>query len=140
MDSTTPTANFHPQMVQYTPADSSIETNVLALVSPSRSSVAFVRRKMRANLNLTSDAPNAPGPAAPRPYRKGRPGRTETHLGAGTDTHGNFNPLLPSWFAGNDSYRYHRFPWVSCVGAFKRKRAASCCMPDSACSPNAAPN
>jgi len=36
MDSTTPTANFHPQMVQYTPADSSIETNVIALVSPSR--------------------------------------------------------------------------------------------------------
>src|SRR5438874_6192969 len=60
MDSTTPTANFHPQMVQYTPADSSIETNVLALVSPSRSSVAFVRRKMRANLNLTSDAPTHP--------------------------------------------------------------------------------
>src|ERR1051325_2554003 len=69
MESTTPSANFHPQMVQYTPADSTIVKNVLALVSPSRSSLAFVRRKMRANLNLTSNAPSAPSPAAPLPSR-----------------------------------------------------------------------
>src|SRR6266487_4330086 len=59
----------HPQLVQYTPADSTIVKNVLALVSPSRSSLAFVRRKMRANLNLTSNAPSAPSPAAPLPSR-----------------------------------------------------------------------
>src|ERR1051326_2212031 len=71
MDSTTPSANFHPQMVQYTPADSTIVKNVLALVSPNRSSLAFVRRKIRANLNLTSNAPRAPSPAAPLPSRDG---------------------------------------------------------------------
>src|SRR2546430_956131 len=72
MDSTTPSANFHPQMVQYTPAESSIVKNVLALVSPSRSSLAFVRRKMRANLNLSSRAPSASSPAALVPTREVR--------------------------------------------------------------------
>src|SRR3989449_6385585 len=41
--------------------------NVLALVRPNSSSLAFVRTNMSANLNLKSRAPSAPTPAAPLP-------------------------------------------------------------------------
>src|SRR5438034_3088706 len=41
--------------------------NVLALVRPNNSSLAFVRTNMSANLNLKSRAPSAPTPAAPLP-------------------------------------------------------------------------
>src|SRR6266403_363439 len=41
--------------------------NVLALVKPNSSSLAFVRTNMSANLNLKSRAPSAPRPAAPLP-------------------------------------------------------------------------
>src|SRR4029077_13647418 len=41
--------------------------NVLALVRPNSSSLAFVRTNTSANLNLKSRAPSAPTPAAPLP-------------------------------------------------------------------------
>src|SRR6266702_7669564 len=41
--------------------------NVLALVRPNNSSLAFERTNMSANLNLKSRAPSAPTPAAPLP-------------------------------------------------------------------------
>src|SRR5207245_910443 len=68
MESTTPNANFQPQIVQYTPAESSMLSSVPALVSPKRSSLAFVRTNTSANLNLRSRAPSAPTPAAPLPH------------------------------------------------------------------------
>src|SRR6266576_1243718 len=64
MESTTPNANFQPQIVQYTPADSSMLSSV----------PASVRTNTSANLNLKSRAPSAPTPAAPLPH--GDPGFT----------------------------------------------------------------
>src|SRR5205823_14744304 len=69
MDATTPSANFQPHKVQYTPADRSIENSVLALVRPSASSLTLVRTKTRANLNFATSAPIVPSPAAPLPQR-----------------------------------------------------------------------
>src|SRR2546425_8547596 len=71
MDTTKPSANFQPQIVQYTPIDRSIEKSVLALVSPSNNSLALVSTKTRANLNFASSTPIAPSPpAAPLPKRE----------------------------------------------------------------------
>src|SRR5439155_24231373 len=71
MDATKPSANFQPQIVQYTPIDRSIEKSVLAFVSPSNSSLALVSTKTRANLNFASSTPIAPSPpAAPLPKRE----------------------------------------------------------------------
>src|SRR5213596_370716 len=71
MDATKPSANFQPQIVQYTPTDRSIEKSVLAFVSPSNSSLALVSTKTRANLNFASSTPIAPSPpAAPLPKRE----------------------------------------------------------------------
>src|SRR2546425_4343509 len=70
MDTTNPTANFQPQIVQYTPIERSIENSVLALVSPSSSNLAFVRTKTRANLSFDKSTPIAPSPAAPLPQRE----------------------------------------------------------------------
>src|SRR5436305_1546122 len=73
MDTTKPAANFQPHSVQYTPIDRSMERRVLALVSPSNSSLAFVITKSRANLNFASNRPRAPSPpAAPLPMREPR--------------------------------------------------------------------
>src|SRR3989442_12219719 len=70
MDTTNPTANFQPQIVQYTPIERSIENSVLALVSPSSSNLAFVRTKTRAHLSFDKSTPIAPSPAAPLPQRQ----------------------------------------------------------------------
>src|SRR5437773_348042 len=67
MERTRPNANFHPQIVQYTPAESSMLKKVPPFVRPSRSSLAFVRTNTSANLNFASSAPRAPRPAAPFP-------------------------------------------------------------------------
>src|SRR2546426_10477387 len=73
MDTTKPAANFQPHSVQYTPIDRSIESSVLALVSPSTSSLAFVITKSRADLNFASNRPSKPRPpAAPLPRREPR--------------------------------------------------------------------
>src|SRR6266540_1178157 len=67
MERTRPIANFHPQIVQYRPAESSMLKTVAPLVRPSSSSFAFVRTNTSANLNFTNSTPRAPRPAAPFP-------------------------------------------------------------------------
>src|SRR6267142_1601231 len=68
MESTMPNANFQPQMVQYTPAESSMLKSVPPFVKPSSSNLAFVRTKRSADLNLKRRAPSAPTPAASLPH------------------------------------------------------------------------
>src|SRR6267143_2011199 len=68
MESTMPNANFQPQMVQYTPAESSMLKSVPPFVKPSSSNLAFVRTNRSANLNLKRRAPSAPTPAASLPH------------------------------------------------------------------------
>src|SRR5947209_12866522 len=63
MQSTKPSANFHPHMLQYTPKNASIESRVLSLVSPSSRNLALVIAKTMATLNFHSISPA--GPNAP---------------------------------------------------------------------------
>src|SRR6185295_13767414 len=55
MESTMPNANFQPQMVQYTPAESSMLKSVPPFVKPSSSNLAFVRTNRSANFELEEE-------------------------------------------------------------------------------------